>query len=112
MIWRRSLACSFCGRDADSVARLLGGPGVYICDRCVEICNAILDGHETEFTPRQGSDEELLGALKPAESAVDSVVDLLHARVAELRERGVSWQRIGAALGVSRQAAWERFSGG
>ncbi|MFN8615915.1 MAG: hypothetical protein U0837_02355 [Dehalococcoidia bacterium] len=32
----------------------------------------------------------------------------VHVRV--LRERGVSWARIGAALGISKQAAWERFT--
>jgi hypothetical protein len=31
-------------------------------------------------------------------------------RVHELRDRGVSWARIGAALGMTRQSAWERFS--
>jgi hypothetical protein len=31
--------------------------------------------------------------------------------VSTLRARGVSWTRIGTALGVSKQAAWERFSG-
>jgi hypothetical protein len=35
----------------------------------------------------------------------------MHDYVDLLRSRGVSWTRIGAALGVSKQAAWERFSG-
>jgi len=35
----------------------------------------------------------------------------MHDYVDTLRARGVSWTRIGAALGVSKQAAWERFSG-
>jgi biotin operon repressor len=34
----------------------------------------------------------------------------LRNHVSELKQRGVSWDRIAAALGVSRQAAWERFS--
>jgi predicted transcriptional regulator len=35
----------------------------------------------------------------------------IHDHAAVLRERGISWTRIGEALGVSKQAAWERFSG-
>lgn len=36
--------CSFCGRSANKVGRLIAGPGVYICDECVESCLDILDG--------------------------------------------------------------------
>jgi ATP-dependent Clp protease ATP-binding subunit ClpX len=34
--------CSFCGKNADMVNRLIAGPGVYICDECVKVCNTIL----------------------------------------------------------------------
>jgi hypothetical protein len=34
--------CSFCGRDRDEASRLVAGPGVYICDRCIELCNEVL----------------------------------------------------------------------
>jgi ATP-dependent Clp protease ATP-binding subunit ClpX len=34
--------CSFCGKRQDQVRKLIAGPGVFICDRCVELCNAIL----------------------------------------------------------------------
>jgi len=37
-----ALACSFCGTRADEVERLIAGPGIYICDRCVTLCNRIL----------------------------------------------------------------------
>jgi len=36
--------CSFCGKSKDSVRRLIAGPGVSICDRCVELCVDVLDG--------------------------------------------------------------------
>jgi hypothetical protein len=42
---------------------------------------------------------------------VSQVDAALHDHVGMLRARGVSWTRIGEALGVSKQAAWERFSG-
>ncbi len=36
------LICSFCGKNQDEVRKLVAGPGVYICDECVELCNDIL----------------------------------------------------------------------
>jgi ATP-dependent Clp protease ATP-binding subunit ClpX len=37
------LRCSFCGKSSEQVRKLIAGPGVYICDECVELCNDILD---------------------------------------------------------------------
>jgi ATP-dependent Clp protease ATP-binding subunit ClpX len=36
------LCCSFCGKSQKQVKRLISGPGVYICDQCVELCNQII----------------------------------------------------------------------
>ena len=44
------LKCSFCGKSQDQVKKLIAGPGVYICDECVELCNEIID----EEAVRQG----------------------------------------------------------
>ena len=41
--------CSFCGRGASRVGRLIAGPGVYICDECIESCIDILDGGFEDF---------------------------------------------------------------
>ena len=38
----KDLYCSFCGKHQDEVRKLIAGPGVYICDECVELCNEIL----------------------------------------------------------------------
>jgi ClpX C4-type zinc finger len=38
--------CSFCGKGRDQVRRLVAGPGVYICDRCVALCNEVLSTGE------------------------------------------------------------------
>ena len=46
------LKCSFCGKTQEQVKRLVAGPGVYICDECVELCNEIIEeelDEETEF---------------------------------------------------------------
>lgn len=36
------ICCSFCGKSQDEVTRLVEGPGVYICDRCIQFCNSLL----------------------------------------------------------------------
>lgn len=106
-----TMYCSFCRKDQDSVEKLIAGPGVYICDNCVELCNLILEGKDPGDFPGwdQMSDDTLLATLSPSVHLVDNARDMLQEHVDLLRERGVSWSRIGEALGVSRQAAWERF---
>ena len=39
----RSVRCSFCGKAQESVRKIVAGPGVYICDECVDLCNSIID---------------------------------------------------------------------
>jgi hypothetical protein len=108
---KRRLRCSFCGKTDREAAKLIAGPKCYICDACVGVCNSILDATPKTFAGwDKMSDAQLLGALKPAASAVDGTRTVLQALVEALRQRGVSWEAIGGALGVSRQAAWERFS--
>jgi biotin operon repressor len=108
----RALACSFCGKDAGQVGRLLAGPKVHICDACVGVCVKILGAVPATFSDGWGSmsDQQLLAALKPTAAAVDGTRAVLQAQVEELRKRGASWDAIGSALGISRQAAWERFT--
>ena len=108
----KRLYCSFCRKDDQTVQKLISGPGVLICDACVGLCNQILDGKPTPGFAGWASlsDDELLATLGPSEAAVDAVRDVLQEHVELLRHRGVSWARIGDGLGISRQAAWERFS--
>ena len=111
MIGRRRLRCSFCGRSEREVEKLLAGPKVHICDACVGVCNAILDATPRTFAGWDAmTDDQLLAALKPAAATVDGTRAVLQAQVDALRARNVSWELIGRALGISRQAAWERFS--
>src|SRR5690554_2895880 len=56
------LKCSFCGKVQEQVKKLIAGPGVYICDECIELCNEII---EEEFTEEQ--DVELGTIPKPVE---------------------------------------------
>jgi len=49
------LKCSFCGKSQEQVRKLIAGPGVYICDECVELCNEILDEELLEAPPTAAS---------------------------------------------------------
>ncbi|MGI6160040.1 MAG: ATP-dependent Clp protease ATP-binding subunit ClpX, partial [Limnochordia bacterium] len=65
------LKCSFCGKMQEQVKKLIAGPGVYICDECIELCNEII---EEEFT--EDHDLELDSVPKPKEirEALDEYV--------------------------------------
>lgn len=107
--------CSFCLRSQHEVAKLVaGGGGVHICDDCVRIAGAWMAGDApdlSEFTPPdQLPAERLLRHLAAIEQTRAGKGGQLQWTVDQLRAREVSWARIGEALGVSRQAAWERFS--
>src|SRR5437899_10824690 len=45
------LICSFCGKSQRQVKKLIAGPGVYICDECIDLCNEIIDEELTSPTP-------------------------------------------------------------
>ena len=59
---KKQLKCSFCGKMQDQVRRLVAGPGVYICDECIELCQEII---EEEF--EDASDLEFKDIPKPDE---------------------------------------------
>jgi ATP-dependent Clp protease ATP-binding subunit ClpX len=60
---KKQLKCSFCGKTQEQVKRLVAGPGVYICDECIELCSEII---EEEFEDAR-VDAELNDIPKPAE---------------------------------------------
>ncbi|MFV8314892.1 ClpX C4-type zinc finger protein [Mycobacterium sp. 23] len=105
------LACSFCLQDATVVQRLLAGASAHICDACVDSCVRILADPSVPFPDfRSEGDAALLARLAPAAGRAAAADTGLRGLVDTLRRRGVSWARIGQALGVTRQAAWERFN--
>src|SRR5690606_37049541 len=62
------LKCSFCGKSQDQVRKLVAGPGVYICDECIELCNEIV---EEEL----GSEEELDLKNLPKPQEIRDILD-------------------------------------
>lgn len=53
------LKCSFCGKSQKQVQQLIAGPGVYICDECVELCNEIIEERQAEKSSEGVADFDL-----------------------------------------------------
>jgi hypothetical protein len=114
---QRVYRCSFCAKAQTEVKTLVAGPGVFICDECVQLCRQFITGKQKPATqqapksllPDDAPTETLLktlagynGAFERIDAAMQDIADIL-------RGRQVSWATIGHALAVSRQAAWKRF---
>ena len=68
---QRKKYCSFCGKSQDMVSRLIAGPGVYICDECVELCGHIISNDSRRsFSAGKGKKEEV-----PLPSQIKEVLD-------------------------------------
>ena len=52
------ICCSFCGKSQDEVTRLVEGPGVYICDSCIQFCSSLLFEDETAARSRSKKPQE------------------------------------------------------
>jgi ATP-dependent Clp protease ATP-binding subunit ClpX len=110
----KTLYCSFCFKSQHEVRRLISGPGsIFICDECVDLCNEIIADRPLNSkspSPEELPTQRLLERLGPIEETVQGKGNQLQTVVELLRSRKVSWAQIGAALGISRQSAWERFT--
>ncbi|WP_084000900.1 ClpX C4-type zinc finger protein [Actinomadura kijaniata] len=111
------VGCSFCGRSAGEAGEVFAGPGMNICRECAGAAEAIVreyaDGAVQVRLPRWDGmgEDEMLAQIPRIAAVADQVEADLRVWVRELRRRGVTWARIGGALGITRQSAWERFSG-
>ena len=113
-----TMFCSFCGKSQHDVKKLIAGPAVFICNECVALCARIMgETPDAEPAPPPKVEwptdmdtDKLLALLKAQERTHENVAERLQRSIEILRKREVSWQQIGDALGISRQAAWERFS--
>ncbi|MER1996944.1 MAG: ATP-dependent Clp protease ATP-binding subunit ClpX [Arthrobacter sp.] len=66
------LKCSFCGKSQKQVRKLIAGPGVYICDECIELCNEIIEEELSETT--EGDSFELPKPREIFESLQEYVI--------------------------------------
>lgn len=63
----KSISCSFCGKSQDEVYRLIAGPGVYICNECVELCESILSDSATTPRSQSSTQSQSIHLPKPQE---------------------------------------------
>jgi hypothetical protein len=116
MVAREGKTCSFCGEPGSQDLQLVGGLGAQICVTCVDDFHEIIhDPAKTaaikgRFPWESMSDAELLATLPQIMVSAEQNNHFAHEWVDLLRERSISWAEIGRTLGVSRQAAWERFA--
>ncbi len=113
---RAAIVCSFCIKPTGDVQKMIAGPGVYICNECVDLCVQIIaSADQNEPIPpsweHRLSDDDLLTMLPKIAATGVQVDRQLDKFVRHARSRGITWTRIGTALGTTRQSAWERFSG-
>jgi ATP-dependent Clp protease ATP-binding subunit ClpX len=115
---QENIACSFCRKPPDAVAKLVAGPGVFICNECVGLCTELVAvpsekpwQEQVASWEQKMSDDDLLQHLPRVAAAAAQVEQQLTAWVRKARGRGITWTRIGESLGMTRQSAWERFSG-
>ncbi|WP_309131710.1 ATP-dependent Clp protease ATP-binding subunit ClpX [Brevibacterium sp.] len=104
------LKCNFCGKSQKQVRKLIAGPGVYICDECIGLCNEIIEEELTESTtdhaelelpkPREIFDflQEYVVGQEPAKKALSVAVYNHYKRIRALTS-GDDTKTLGAAEG-------------
>jgi ClpX C4-type zinc finger len=109
-------SCSFCLKPDTEVGRLVAGPGVYICNECVALCAQLIADTPAGPVPRRAlwdwdmAQEDVLALLPRVVAAGAQVEANLAQLVRKARSLGATWARVGEALGMTRQSAWERFA--
>jgi hypothetical protein len=111
-------SCSFCNKPNTAVKSLVAGPGVFICNECVEL-SAVIVADAAHITTEESvrlrthfvdrSAEEILALLPGAARTASRIEADLARWVGLLRERGTGWQQIADALGTSTGAVRQRF---
>lgn len=63
----RIMRCSFCGKTQDQVEKLIAGPGVFICDECIELCQSIIEQDVAPARKRKQDEQNSVVLPKPSE---------------------------------------------
>ena len=116
MVTRDGKICSYCAAPGGPDLQLIGGLGAQVCATCIDDFHEIIHDRgklataKGRFPWETMPDEEMLATLPLIMSSAEQNTAFAHEWVDLLRERNISWAEIGRTLGVSRQAAWERFA--
>lgn len=108
--------CSYCLRPREQTGPLVSSPIAAICKDCAQSALQLFaraparENYSPTTLPWNDlSDYELMARLPEIASAGSQVERHLQAWVDAARQRDISWAKIGQALGMTRQSAWERF---
>src|SRR4029077_3438503 len=89
---RRYMRCSFCGKGADQVLRMVAGPGVFICNECVELCVEVFkDDARRDAHPAFTAEQRF-----PGLASYDG-------KVANMFARGISVEAIELSLALNQR---------
>lgn len=69
---KRTIRCSFCGKTQDEVSRMVAGPGVYICNECVKLCQTMLDD---EAHPQKRAPKATMSGQLPVPKEIKTTLD-------------------------------------
>ncbi len=71
----RNVRCSFCGKTQEQVDKLIAGPGVYICDECIELCMGIIDDGSSRAPHNPGKRVKLEEKVLPKPQEIKAALD-------------------------------------
>ena len=71
----RNVRCSFCGKTQEQVEKLIAGPGVYICDECIELCMGIIDENADRNYKPSGKKVKLEEKVLPKPQDIKALLD-------------------------------------
>ena len=71
----RNVRCSFCGKTQEQVDKLIAGPGVYICDECIELCMGIIDDGENRGRSNSGKKVKIEEKVLPKPQEIKAKLD-------------------------------------
>lgn len=117
-ITREGRICSFCAAPGGpgTDVPLIGGLGAQICLTCLDTFHELVHD-EQQIAAARGvmpwdrmSDAEVLATLPRILASAEQNTSFAQEWVDMLHDRGITWAEIGRVLGVTRQAAWERFA--
>lgn len=70
----RSVRCSFCGKPQEVVKRIIAGPGVYICDECIELCQDIINDESYDIVDERDVESKALPTPRQIKETLDQYV--------------------------------------
>jgi hypothetical protein len=111
-------SCSFCGKSNTEVKTVVAGPGVFICNECVDLSVTIVAA-TADITSEESARLRAEALDRPIQDILDMLAGLARSAaraeaesarwIVRLRDKGVEWQQIADVLGTSADDARQRF---